>query len=143
MDSHEGAILIVDDEFSVREALKMILKSSYKVATAKDGEEGIKLLEKEPFHLAILDIEMPGLSGLETLAEIKKRWPLVEVIIVTAHGTIRNAKEAISQGALDFLSKPFNVVEVIDAARNAFKRRALAAGDEISPQQVSPQEIHI
>ncbi len=120
MDLQSRAVLVVDDAFAVRQALSMLLKSSYKVTTANNGEEGIQCLEKEHFDVVILDIEMPGLSGLETLAQIKKRWPQVQVIIATAHGTLEYAQEAMSKGAFDFISKPFDVSKVLDVVRKAF-----------------------
>ncbi len=119
-----GSILIVDDELGPRESLRMILKSMYDVHTASNGQEALKLLQKEDIDLVTLDLKMPGLSGLETLKEIKKFKPEVEIIIITGYGTLTNAQEAIRYGAGDFISKPFNVADIIAIIGKSFERRS-------------------
>ncbi len=120
-----GSILIVDDELGPRESLRMILKPIYEVHTVSSGQEAIKFLaENEDIDLVTLDLKMPGLSGLDTLKEIKKIKPDIEIIIITGYGTLTNAQEAIRYGAGDFISKPFNVADIISIISKCFERRS-------------------
>jgi len=118
-----GSILIVDDEAGPRESLSMILKPIYEVHTAENGQEAINFISQKKVDLVTLDLRMPGLGGIEVLQEIKKLQPDVEVIIVTGYGTLNNAQEAIRLGAGDFISKPFNVADIIAIVNKAFARR--------------------
>ena len=117
------SILIVDDELGVRESLKMILKPIYSVYTAADGEEALQCLQKEKIDLVTLDLKMPGLSGFEVLREIKKNYPSIEVIIITAYGTGENAMETIRYGA-EFITKPFNVPDILISLNKSLKKRS-------------------
>ncbi len=135
MDLQKKTILVVDDEPLIRESLNMILGSQYHLSMARNGEEAIKCLQKEQFDLVTLDIDMPGLSGLDTLAQIKKRWPGLEVIMVSGHGNLRNAQEAILKGASNFISKPFRVGDVLNAVRKAFERNNPKMEEKPLPQE--------
>jgi DNA-binding NtrC family response regulator len=117
------AILVVDDEFGPRESLRMILKPLYEVYTASDGQEALRLIGDKDIDVVTLDLNMPGLSGIEVLKEIKKLRPNTEVIIVTGYGSLGNASEAIRFGAGDFISKPFDVADIISIVAKAFERR--------------------
>ena len=120
----QGSILIVDDEAGPRESLRMILKTIYKIYTAANGKEALELILKENIDLVTLDLNMPGLSGVDVLKEIKKIRSDVEVIIITGYGTLKNAQEVIRYGASDFISKPFNVADIIAIISKSFERRA-------------------
>jgi DNA-binding NtrC family response regulator len=117
-------ILVVDDEAGPRESLRMILKSRYEVDTASDGQEALRLIKNKDINVVTLDLNMPGLSGIEVLKEIRKLKPDTEVIIITGYGTLNNAQEAIRFGAGDFISKPFNVAEIISIVAKSFERRS-------------------
>lgn len=119
-----GSILIVDDEFGPRESLRMIFKPFYEVFIAESGEDAIQFLSRNKVDLVTLDLNMPGLSGFEVLREIKALQPGIEVIIVTAYGSLGNAQEAVSLGAGDFISKPYNVADVITTVTKSFARRS-------------------
>jgi DNA-binding NtrC family response regulator len=93
--SPNASILVVDDEQGVRESLRMILKFSYRVHLAQSGEEALNFIRENKIDLILLDLRMPGLSGLDTLREIKKINEDIDVIIVSAYGTIANVQEAI------------------------------------------------
>ncbi|MDO9211886.1 MAG: response regulator [Deltaproteobacteria bacterium] len=121
--AQQGSILIVDDEAGPRESLRMILKSIYKIYTAANGKEALALIQKENIDLVTLDLNMPGLSGIDVLKEIKKIRSDVEVIIITGYGTLKNAQEVIRYGAGDFISKPFNVADIISIISKSFERR--------------------
>jgi DNA-binding NtrC family response regulator len=118
------SILIVDDEPSVRESLKMILKLKYQVHTATEGMEALQFIQKNKIDLVALDLRMPGLSGIEVLQQIKKDYPDIEVIVITAHGTPQNVQEASRYGAGDFINKPFNVPDLIDSINKSLERRS-------------------
>jgi len=121
--AQRGSILIVDDEIGPRESLRMILKPIYDVHTAANGYEALQLIKREQVDLVTLDLKMPGISGIDVLREIKKLRADVEVIIITGYGTLTNAVEAIRYGAVDFISKPFNVAEIISIVSKSVERR--------------------
>jgi DNA-binding NtrC family response regulator len=121
--ANKGTILIVDDEVGPRESLRMILKPIYEVFIAGDGSEAIRFIHDKNIDLVTLDLKMPGLSGIDVLREIKKLQPDVEVIVITGYGTLSNAQEAIRFGAGDFISKPFNVADIIAIVSKSFERR--------------------
>jgi DNA-binding NtrC family response regulator len=119
----KGAVLVVDDEFGPRESLRMILNPLYEVHTASDGQEALRLIGEKDYDVVTLDLRMPGLSGIEVLKEIKKLRPDTEVIIITGYGSLENASEAIRLGTGDFISKPFNVADVISTVAKSIERR--------------------
>ena len=119
-----GSILIVDDEAGPRESLRMILKPIYEVHTAQNGQEAITFISQKKVDLVTLDLNMPGLPGIEVLKKIQKLQPDIKVIIVTGYGTLGNAREAIRYGAGNFISKPFNVADIIAIVSKAFERRS-------------------
>lgn len=121
--SNKGTILIVDDEVGPRESLRMILKPIYEVFTAGDGQEALRCIQDKSIDLVTLDLKMPGLSGIDVLREIKKFQTDIEVIVITGYGTLTNAQEAIRFGAGDFISKPFNVADIIAIVSKSFERR--------------------
>ena len=117
------SILIVDDEFGVRESLKMILKPICQVYSAADGKEALAIIQKYRFDLVTLDLKMPGLSGIDVLREIKKNNPDVEVLVITGYGTGQNLQEASQLGAGEFITKPFNVPDFIKSVNKSLQRR--------------------
>ncbi|MFQ5458234.1 MAG: HD domain-containing phosphohydrolase [Myxococcota bacterium] len=122
----QGRILIVDDEFGPRESLKMILKQRYECHTVETGESALRFLESDPdIDLVTLDLKMPGMSGIETLAEIKKKDPDIEAIIITGVGTVETLSKALQVGAFDHVDKPYNLAEINLLVRRAITRRQL------------------
>jgi DNA-binding NtrC family response regulator len=119
----KGAVLVVDDEFGPRESLRMILNPLYEVHTASDGPEALRLIGEKNYDVVTLDLRMPGLSGIDVLKEIKKIRPDTEVVIITGYGSLENASEAIRLGTGDFISKPFNVADIISTVAKAIERR--------------------
>ena len=119
-------ILIVDDEPSIQQSLKGILTDEgFEVSTASNGYEALQAIEAEAPDLVLLDIWMPGIDGLETLKEIKKNHPYIQVIMITGHGTIETAVQATKLGAFDFIEKPLSIEKVIVAINNALNFRRL------------------
>ena len=107
-------ILIVEDDDDLRDALADTLKlSRYTVLTAQDGAEAVEVLKSQSAGLVITDVQMPNMTGLTLLHEIKSRWPQIPVLLMTAYGEISQAVEAMREGACDYLSKPFEVEELL------------------------------
>lgn len=120
------SILIVDDEAYIRKTLKDLLNDEgFEVTTAANGYEALKSLEKDQPDLALLDIWMPGIDGIETLKEIKKLAPELPVIMITGHGTVDTAVSATKYGAYDFIEKPLSIDKVIITINNALNFRRI------------------
>src|ERR1022692_5135856 len=101
------SILVIDDEAAIRESLDVLLTlEGYTVQMAVDGEQGLRALEQESFDLLLLDLALPGQSGLELLPQIKELRPDFPVIMITAYGTVDNVVDAIRAGAENFVQKP-------------------------------------
>src|SRR6185369_1448168 len=108
-------ILVADDEESMRWVLsKALKKKGFNVDLARDGEEALRFIKENSYDLAILDIKMPGLSGLELLDRVKEDHSDLFVVVMTAEASMKNAVEAMKRGAYDYLTKPFDL-SVIDA----------------------------
>ena len=119
-------VLIVDDEANMRWVLKEALaEAGYEVSGASTGHEALDQMGKTPADLVILDLKLKGMDGLATLRQLRERWPEVVVIMLTAHGTVATAVEAMQLGAADYLRKPFDVEEVTFKLQRALERRAL------------------
>ena len=120
------SILIVDDEPSILQTLGGLLADEgFEVTTAANGYEALKIIDSESPDLVLLDIWMPGIDGIETLKEIKKENPTIQVIIITGHGTIETAVTATKLGAYDLIEKPLSIDKVIVAINNALNFRRL------------------
>ncbi|MFH1985345.1 MAG: sigma-54 dependent transcriptional regulator [Pseudomonadota bacterium] len=120
------SILIVDDESSIIKSLGGLLSDEgYEILSASNGYEALKVIDAESPDLVLLDIWMPGIDGLETLKEIKRTNPFVQVIIISGHGTIETAVRATKLGAFDFIEKPLSIDKVIVTINNALEFRRL------------------
>lgn len=113
-------ILVVDDEVSLRRVMQVQLqRQGYETRVADGGEEAVQMLETGDYHLVLTDVRMAGMNGVELLRDIRKRWPEIAVIVMTAFGTIENAVEAMQAGAYHYVTKPVQVPElslVVDRA---------------------------
>ena len=115
-------LLLVDDEERFRETLaKRLRETGYEVGGAAGGVEALDLLASGSFDIVILDIQMPGMSGLETLSEIRARHIGVEVIMLTGHGDVSSAVEGMRLGAYDYLMKPYEYEYLVVKIQEAFK----------------------
>lgn len=113
-------ILVIDDEEPIRELLKDFLESKgFEVSIAGDGESGLNLLKVEKFDLFLLDLMMPGISGLDVLREAASQNISAVSIVITAHATVQTAVEAMKLGAFDYITKPFNLEELFLAIKRA------------------------
>jgi DNA-binding NtrC family response regulator len=117
-------VLIVDDERDFVEMFSLRLQEiGERVFTAYSGQECLDILAGEDIDVVVLDIKMPGMDGIETLKEIKKRHPIVEVILLTGHGAIETAVSGMKLGAYDYLLKPADAKEMEKKLEGARKRK--------------------
>ncbi len=108
------AILIVDDEPLMRLSMVDALKASgYEVSAAATGDEGLDRFNKNPVEILITDLRLPGMSGLDLLQAAKQRSPSTEVLVITAHGSVETAVGAMKLGAYDYITKPFQMDELL------------------------------
>lgn len=123
-------ILVVDDEKNIRLTLSQALEPlGMPVQTAMNGEEALSKLNAEGYGLLLLDLKMPGMDGMEVLRRVRKKWPKIRVIILTAHGTIEFAVEAMKLGAVDFIQKPFSPSEIRNLVSQVLEREKLEEGE--------------
>src|SRR5262252_3263960 len=133
--SDQPGILVIDDEMGPRESLRMLLKPNYQVHTADCVEAGLKLLKEKNPDTIVMDIRMPGVSGIDGLRQIREIDPHLSVIMLTGFGALDTAKEALRLGANDYISKPFDAREmqqVID--RNVERTRAHRTGEHAAAE---------
>ncbi len=117
-------LLLVDDEERFLSTTKKLLeKKGYRVETATSGLEALEKLKHHHIQVVILDVKMPGMDGLTTLKRIKKDFPLIEVIMLTGHGTVTSAVEGVKMGAADYLMKPADIEEISMKIEEALERR--------------------
>jgi putative two-component system response regulator len=117
------AILVVDDERGPRESLRMILSTGHRVITAESGREALDILRVEDIDLVTVDLNMPGIKGDQLVGIIRDEFPQIEIIIITGFGTLETAVSGIRRGVCDFLTKPFDVVQVNAAVTRALHRQ--------------------
>jgi DNA-binding NtrC family response regulator len=123
--TNRSRILIVDDDEGTREVLEVILEDDYEVACAADGQIAVDKLNREAFDLVLLDLIMPGMDGIETLKRIKAYDKQIDVIMVSATDRAREATAAITSGAYDYITKPFDADAILTAIERALQKRSL------------------
>ncbi|MBP6916148.1 MAG: sigma-54 dependent transcriptional regulator [Smithellaceae bacterium] len=129
-------ILIVDDELNMRLVLTaMLKKEGYEIASAADGSEALSILKSGPIDAVITDLKMPNVDGMELLNHMNDKHPAIPVIIITAHGTVATAVEALKKGALDYITKPFDLDELKNVISKAMKTRTLKENELFLPPE--------
>lgn len=122
-----GSILIVEDEAIAREALEDWLKDIYQVATAETGEEALELIKERDFDILIVDVRLPGKSGLQVLREAKELKPHTKCIVITAYPSVELAVETMKLGAVDYLIKPVSPAGLEELIRGTlFKYKTMS-----------------
>jgi DNA-binding NtrC family response regulator len=116
-------MLVDDEERFLATTQKLLRKKGYDVLTAASGAEALETLRTHPVHVVILDVKMPGMDGNATLKEIKRQFPMIEVIMLTGHATVESAIDGLKSGASDYLMKPADIGDLIQKAEDAFARR--------------------
>ncbi|WZL72027.1 response regulator [Clostridiaceae bacterium 35-E11] len=123
-------ILIVDDEKNIRMTLSHCLKEqNFDIEIAINGDEALNRIKEDNFDLVMLDIKMPGLTGMEVLERIRQDGNKIDVIMMTAYGTIEKAVEAMKLGAIDFISKPFTPEEIRRIVNDVLERQNLTEAE--------------
>ena len=138
-------VLVVDDKELMRESIELTLRrSGHEVTTAVDGRQALELLSSARVDLLISDLKMPGMDGVSLLEQVKSRWCDVEVILITAFGTVDVAVRAMKFGAFDFVQKPFKADQLLLVVERALERRRLKSENEALRSQLRsdrPQEL--
>jgi signal transduction histidine kinase len=142
MTAASPCVLIVDDEIGVRESLRAVLASSYTVLTADSGEAALELIADGGIDLMTLDIRMPGMGGMRVLERARTLDPDIEVLIVTGYGSLDTAVQGLRHRAFDYISKPFDVVEVRRLVDTALARRATIRRMRNLPDQLLASWSH-
>ncbi len=137
-------VLVVDDEAGIRQSLSGALSDEgFSVLTAEDGEKAFQIIEREIPEVVLLDIWMPGIDGMETLKRIKMRYPEIQVIMISGHGTIETAVRATKLGAFDFIEKPLSLDKVILTITHALNFRRLAEENLLLRREIEEQHEFI
>jgi DNA-binding NtrC family response regulator len=119
------SILVVDDDYEIRETLSSVLLSEgYIVETVKNGKEAIKASETAYFDVALIDMELPDMNGIEILRRLKEKQPRMVMIIITGFASLENAVKAVNEGAHGYVLKPFNVGELLKMLRKRLDEKA-------------------
>ena len=116
-------MLVDDEERFLSTTKKLLSRKGYDVLTAISGNEALDILKSHSIDVVILDVKMPGMDGITTLKEIKKLYPLVEVIMLTGHATVDSAVDGLKSGATDYLMKPTDINTLIEKSREAFEKK--------------------
>jgi DNA-binding NtrC family response regulator len=116
-------MLVDDEERFLTTTQKLLEKKGYDVVIASGGVEALEKIRVHNIHVVILDVKMPGMDGNATLREIKRQFPLVEVIMLTGHATMESAIDGLKSGAIDYLMKPADIDKIILKAEEAFEKR--------------------
>ncbi|HMP74812.1 MAG TPA: hybrid sensor histidine kinase/response regulator [Kiritimatiellia bacterium] len=136
----QSKVLVIDDEVGPRESLRILLKNDYQVFCADSVNRGVEMLREVRPDVVVMDIRMPGKSGIEGLREIRALDPLIAVIMLTGYGALETAQEALRLGASDYIKKPFDTKEMMEIIRTNVRRTALnrkRAGTERDLQELN------
>jgi signal transduction histidine kinase len=123
MDKQTKILIIDDEDIVLKSCLRILKNEEYVIDTAYSGEEGLKRTDEKDYDIVITDLKMPGLGGMEVLASLRKNKPEVTVIIFTGYATVENARDALKNGAFDYIPKPFTNEELRTVVDNAVKAR--------------------
>ena len=138
----EGTVLVVENEANMRRVLTALLRrNGYRTLEAGDGEAALEQLEGERVDAVLSDLKMPRMNGLELVEHMRKRFRPIPVILLTAHGTIGSAVEALKQGAFDYLTKPFDPEEIRQVVSKAVRTRALQESETIADSEEDPEQL--
>ena len=126
----QARVLVVDDERDFNETIvKRLRRRGFTAETALSGPDALSVLSRQEFDVAILDIMMPGMDGIEVLRKVKKRYPGMEVILLTGHASVESGVQGMSIGANAYMIKPVDFDELLAAIAQAFERKQLVAGN--------------
>jgi two-component system, OmpR family, response regulator len=119
-------VLLADDEVAFTNNIaKLLTKRGYEVTVVNDGENAVRVVEEQDFDVAILDLKMPGIDGIETLRQVKRRRPFLEVIMLTGHGSVESGIQGMNLGAFDYAMKPILLDDLLEKIAEAYQRKRL------------------
>jgi two-component system OmpR family response regulator len=119
-------VLVVDDEEDFLETIvKRLQRRDIDCMGVDSGQKALQRLDSEAFDVILLDVRMPGMDGIEALTEVKKKWPLREVILLTGHGSVESGIQGMQLGAFDYVMKPTDIDELIEKIRQAYDRKLI------------------
>jgi two-component system OmpR family response regulator len=122
-------VLVVDDEIDFLETIvKRLQARNINVSGVESGRQALEAIGEQDFDVVILDVKMPGMDGIETLREMKKKKPLVEVIILTGHASVESGIQGMQLGAFDYVMKPVALDELLEKIRQAYERKLIQEG---------------
>src|SRR5215469_3621073 len=136
LPKRRGTLLIVDDEDGPRQSLRVIFKDDYDLLIAEDGPQAIELVQKNEIDVAVLDIRMAGMSGIEVLERLKFVNPNIEAIMMTEFETTDTIRQALRLRACDYINKPFDISTIRSAVAQAMQRRRLEGEIHSSAEKV-------
>jgi two-component system, sensor histidine kinase and response regulator len=136
-------LLVVDDEEGPRQSIRIVFKDDYSILMADNGKAALQLAREHNIDAAVLDIRMPGMSGIEVLNGLKEIDPATEVVMLTAYETLETARQALRLGACDYLNKPFDIASLREAVRTAMERRSLSLQIRANNQRLSELQDEI
>jgi DNA-binding response OmpR family regulator len=143
-------VLVVDDERNIRMTISMSLESmGLEIDEAVNGEDALQKIDRKQYRLVLLDLKLPGMDGMEVLRRVRNIRPDIRTIIITAHGTIENAVEAMKLGAVDYIQKPFSPNEIRELVKRVIDRDAIeeqkaadyAAHFELAKRRIAEQQF--
>jgi len=138
MAKNSGSILIIDDERSIRKTLNEILSyEGFKVEEASDGDEGLKMFAEKNYDVVLCDIKMPRTDGIEFLVKAGECNPDIPVIMISGHGTIETAVDAVKKGAYDYVAKPPDLNRLLITIRNALDRNSLSKETKVLKKKIN------
>lgn len=117
-------LLIVDDEERFLKTTAILMdKRGIQTKSASSGTEALRIIDDSPVDVVVLDVKMPGMDGVETLKRIKRNYPLIEVIMLTGHGSVDSAVKGLRMGAFDYVMKPCDIPDLIDKIEDAYRKK--------------------
>lgn len=135
----QATVLIVDDEKAIRDILQQALHTRFAVVPAQNGTQALSEFEKRSIHLALLDVQMPGMDGIQLLEEIGRRSPDTAVVMISGVNQVDTALESIKKGAFDYITKPFSLNAVLSCIDRALERRRLILENRTYQQNLESQ----
>ena len=144
MDSSQGAVLLVEDDLAIRRSLKAVLSElHFEVGEASTGEEALLALRQQVFDVVLMDLNMPGIGGMEACRRIRREFPMRSIMVITVRDSEDDKVQALEAGADDYVTKPFQVRELTARIRAAVRRSRHRVPEEERVIQVGPFELHL